>query len=84
MKRFLAYLSLVPEIVRVVKAIEDVVPLPAQGRAKLDLVLALVAQLRAEISEVPVDTLAAVVTNIVATVVNALNAMGVFHKPEAK
>lgn len=80
MSTFLAYLKLLPAIIDAVIAIERAVPLPGQGPAKLDLILALIQQLSAEIRDVPIASLTATVKNVVATVVAFLNAVGVLKK----
>lgn len=72
------YLQLVPTIIEVVTVIERTVPLPGQGKAKLELVLALVEQFRAEIKDVDVNSLKGTITNMINTFVGFMNAVGAF------
>lgn len=76
--KFVSYLKLIPTIIEVVTVIEKTVPLPGQGKAKLELVLALIEQFRAEIKDVNVDSLKGTITNMINTVVGFLNAVGAF------
>jgi hypothetical protein len=78
MSTFLAYLKLVPALLEAVIAIERAVPIPGQGKAKLELILAIAQQLAAEIKEIPLQALLATTGNIVTTLVSFLNAVGVF------
>lgn len=83
MSTFLAYLKLLPAIIDAVIAIERAVPIPGQGKAKIDLILALIQQLSAEIHDIPIASLTATVSNVITTVVAFLNAVGVFHTTKA-
>lgn len=84
MKTILAYLQLFPAILASVKSLEDTVPIPGAGKAKLDLILGFVqAAYNAEQSiqkEIPWSTLVEVVKGAVTAIVTAFNAIGVFKK----
>jgi hypothetical protein len=75
MATLLVILRLLPSIIGAVKAAEDFIPIPAQGKAKLDFVLGVVTDVDAEASNL-VPQIAAVVGRIVALA----NLTGVFKK----
>lgn len=82
MKTLLYVLQLFPAILAAVRSLEDAVPMPQQGKAKLDLVLD-VARAAYDASvdlqrEFAWDKLAGIVVAVVGKVVGALNALGVF------
>ncbi len=65
MKTLLMILQLLPAIIGAVKAAEELVPLPGQGKAKLDFILGVIADTGADVSAIlPVIT--AIVARIVA------------------
>lgn len=87
MNTILAILQLFPTILSAITAVENVVPIPGQGKAKLDLILGIVktaydgaAGLEKSFAW---DKLAGLVTTIVGQVVGFLNAVGVFKTPAA-
>ena len=77
MKTFLLVMSMLPGIISAVKQAEDFIPLPGQGKAKLDFTLGVISD--------TVDAAAEVlpaVTKVVARVVELANATGSFKKGE--
>ncbi len=87
MKTLIAYLELFPTILASVKSLEEAIPLPQAGKQKLDLLLAAVkAAYDAEESireDIPWEKLAGIVTRAVKSVVESLNAIGVFRRSPA-
>ena len=74
MANFLKIFQLIPTIIAVVQALEQAIPLPGQGKAKLDAVLAMIQQI-----DGPLATgILPAVTGIISTIVGAFNATGVF------
>ncbi len=84
MKKVTVILKLFPVILGAVKAVEEAIPLPAQGRKKLDLVLDVLKQAfdaSAEISQAFTwDALVALVVPMVANIVSLHNELGLFTK----
>jgi hypothetical protein len=85
MNSLLIVLKLLPLILSVVRSVEDAIPLPGQGRKKLDLVLDILktayeasGSLAAEFSW---DKLVAIVVPMVGKIVDLHNALGLFQKP---
>ena len=87
MNKFITILKLFPLVLSAVKAVEESVPLPAQGKAKLDLVLSVVQQAYEGSTELSQsfswDKLVAVVVPMIGNIVNAHNALGLFSKSAA-
>ena len=82
MKKLIAILKLLPVILGAVKAVEEAIPLPDQGRKKLDLILDVIktvydggSDLGREFSW---DKLAAIVIPIIAKIVDLYNQLGLF------
>lgn len=84
MKKLTIILKLFPAILAAIKAVEDAIPLPGQGRKKLDLVLDVLRQAfdaSKEISEAfSWDALIAVVVPMIARIVDLHNELGLFTK----
>ena len=85
MNTFLIVLKLFPLILSIVRAVEDAIPLPGQGKMKLDLVLDILktayegsSSLAADFSW---DKLVAIVVPMVGKIVDLHNALGLFQKP---
>lgn len=76
MKTLVSVFQLIPSLVGVIQSFEAAVPLPQQGKAKLDAVLQIVGGIAGEISK---DLLPAVTTAI-NVIVGLFNATGVFRK----
>ena len=75
MKTLILMLQLLPSIIQAVKAAEEFVPLPAQGRAKLDLVLGVISD--------AYDGAAAIIpqiTKVIGRIVEVANSTGIFKK----
>ena len=84
MNTFLIILKLAPLILSIVRSVEDAIPLPGQGKAKLDLVLDILktayegsSSLAADFSW---DKVVAVVVPMVGKIVDLHNALGLFQK----
>lgn len=82
MNTFLALLKAVSALIELVRAIEAAVPEGGKGKAKLELILAVVDQIGAEVKDLPIEKLRAIVTNVVSTIVGFLNAVGAFRKAQ--
>ena len=85
MNTFLIILKLFPLILSIVRSVEDAIPLPGEGKQKLDLVLDILKtayegsnSLAAEFSW---DKLVAIVVPMVGKIVDLHNALGLFQKP---
>ena len=87
MNKFLTILKLFPLILGAVKAVEESIPLPGEGKKKLDLVLDVVQQAydgSAELTQAfSWDKLVAVVVPMIGNIVNLHNDLGLFAKPGA-
>ena len=84
MNTFLIILRLFPLILSIVRSVEDAIPLPGQGKQKLDLVLDILktayegsSSLAADFSW---DKLVAIVVPMVGKIVDLHNALGLFQK----
>jgi len=84
MKTLITVLKLFPLILSAVRAVEDAIPLPGQGRKKLDLVLDILktaydgsSSLAAEFSW---DKLVAIVIPMIGKIVDLHNELGLFQK----
>jgi hypothetical protein len=75
---------LFPVILGAVQAVEAAVPLPASGKAKLDLVLGTVSDVYASSlqlgQELPLERLTSLISQTVARIVATFNALGLFKK----
>jgi len=75
---------LFPVLLGAVQAVEAAVPLPASGKAKLDLVLGTVSDVYASTQqlgqELPLDKLSSLISQIIARIVSTFNALGLFRK----
>lgn len=82
-----AFFKLFPAILATVQALEAAVPMPAAGKAKLDLVLGMVTDVYSADQtiqkQLPSDQMVSVVTSTVGRIVTALNALGIFQKKAA-
>jgi len=87
MQKLVSWIKLLPGLVEAVLHLEQVIPLPASGRQKLELLLDIVrAFYEAEESvrqDFAWDKLAALVTSAVSRIVTALNKLGLFRHEEA-
>ena len=83
MQTLLTYLKLFPNILAAVGALEEAVPIPATGKQKLSLLLAVVKTAydseEAIRKEVPWDKLARIINDAVKTVVETFNSLGLFR-----
>jgi len=84
MNSVLTILRVFPLILAAVKAVEDAIPLPGQGRKKLDLVLDVLKQAFDASEELSraftFEKLLAVVVPMIAKIVELNNALGLFQK----
>jgi hypothetical protein len=84
MATLLAVLKLFPVILAAVQSLESAIPLPAAGKAKLDLVLGMVSDVysadQSIQKQLPADPLIALITATINRVVSTLNALGIFQK----
>ena len=87
MNKFLTILKLFPVILGAVKAVEESIPLPGEGKKKLDLVLDVVQQAYDGLAELTQafswDKLVAVVVPMIGNIVKLHNDLGLFAKPAA-
>jgi hypothetical protein len=83
----LAIFKLLPGILSAIQALEAAIPLPAAGKAKLDLILGTVSDVynadQTIQKQLPGEALAGVVTSIVSRIVGTFNALGIFSKKPA-
>jgi hypothetical protein len=86
MKKLTIILKLFPVILGAIKAVEEAIPLPGQGRKKLDLVLDVLKQAYDASNELSQlfswDTLIAVVVPMIAKIVDLHNELGLFSKSD--
>ena len=85
MKTLLLAIKLLPLVLDVVRAVEAAIPLPGQGKKKLDFVLDILktayegsAELRGQFAW---QGLVAIVLPMIARIVDLHNALGLFQKP---
>ena len=85
MKTLLAILKLLPVILEAVRALESAIPLPGQGKKKLDLILDIIKSAYDASSslakDVSFEKLVAVIVPMIARIVDLHNALGLFQKP---
>ena len=86
MKILFAVLRLLPLILPLVRAVEEAVTLPGQGRRKLDLVLTMLKQVYDGADdlarEFSFERLAAIVVPVIGTIVDMNNELGLFQKSQ--
>jgi hypothetical protein len=84
MKTLLAVLKLLPAILEAVRAVESAIPLPGQGKKKLDLVLDVIKSVyetsTSLAKEVSFEKLVALVVPMIAKIVDLHNELGLFQK----
>ena len=84
MKTLLLIMNLFPLLLSAVKAVEDAVPLPGQGKKKLDLVLDIVKSAYDAgddlLRSFAWDKVVQVAIPMITKIVGALNNLGVFKK----
>ena len=84
MKTLLLVIKLLPLLLDAVRAVESAIPLPGQGRKKLDLILDIIKSVYDASSDLAKDVsfekLVAVVVPMVAKIVDLHNALGLFQK----
>jgi hypothetical protein len=85
MKKLTVILKLFPVILTAVQAVEEAIPIPGQGRKKLDLVLDVLKQAFDASSDLSQsfswENLVAVVVPMIAKIVDLHNELGLFTKP---
>jgi len=83
-KKLLLIFQLLPAILTAVKAVEEAIPLPSQGRKKLDLVLEVLKQAFEASEELSRafswEALIAVAVPMIARIVDVHNELGLFVK----
>ncbi|MBM3748947.1 MAG: hypothetical protein FJW34_24530 [Acidobacteria bacterium] len=84
MKTLCAVLRLFPLVLTVVRAVEEAIPLPGQGKKKLDLVLDTIKTVYEGSSELAreftFEGLVAIVVPMVSRIVDLHNELGLFQK----
>lgn len=84
MKTLLTVLRVLPLILPLVRAVEEAVPLPGQGKKKLDLILTMLRQVYDGADdlarEFSFEKLAQIVIPIIGTIVDLNNELGLFQK----
>jgi hypothetical protein len=73
MKTLILILQLVPAIIEAVKAAEAFIPLPGQGKNKLDFVLGVIQDTYADAASI-----IPIITKVIARVVSLANITGIF------
>ncbi len=85
MNTLLIILKIFPLVLAAVQAVEEALPIPGQGKKKLDLVLDVIKSAYDGSSELSKqfswDKLVAVVVPMIAKIVDLHNALGLFQKP---
>ena len=85
MKKLTVILKLFPVILTAVQAVEEAIPIPGQGRKKLDLVLDVLKQAFDASSDLSQsfswENMVAVVLPMIAKIVDLHNELGLFAKP---
>lgn len=76
MKLFFQILEMLPKIIAAVKMIEEFLPIPGLGKAKLKLITDIAEELGGE-----AKTMIPTITKVVGKVVEFANAVGIFKKP---
>lgn len=86
MQTLSAWLKLFPALLAAVRGLEEAIPLPAAGKAKLDLLVAIIRTAydaeEAIRKEIPWDRLVGIVTTAVKVIVEAFNALGIFSRSQ--
>jgi len=86
MQKLISWIKLLPSLVEAVLHLEQAIPLPSSGRAKLDLLLDIVRAFydteESVRQDFAWDKLAGLVTAAVARIVAALNKLGLFRHQE--
>lgn len=81
-------LKLLPLVLSAVKAVEEAIPLPGQGKLKLDLVLDVIKSAydasTSLTKEFSFEKLAALVVPMINQIVALHNALGLFQKPTSE
>jgi len=84
MKNLLLIMKLFPLLLSAVKAIEEAIPLPGQGKKKLDLVLDILKSAYDTgddlLREFPWQKVAQIAEPMITKIVAALNELGIFKK----
>ena len=75
MGNILKVLQLLPSIIAAIQGVEVAVPIPGQGKAKLDLILNSILA-----ADSTASALIPIITTIVTNIVNTFNALGIFKK----
>jgi hypothetical protein len=75
MNTLLVILNLIPAIIKVLKAIEEAIPMPGQGAAKLDTVIEVLTT-----TDATLQPMIPQIKTTVGALVRLLNATGVFKK----
>jgi hypothetical protein len=75
MKSIIAVLQLLPAIIAAVRTVEEAIPLPGQGKAKLDLIIGIIQDTGED-----VGAILPLITKTIARIVGTFNAIGIFKK----
>lgn len=75
MQTLIMILKLIPSIIATIKAMEEFVPLPQQGKMKLDCILSIITDVYGD-----AKTLVPEITKVINNLVKLANATGVFQK----
>ena len=88
MKKLIAIFKLFPVILAAVRAVEEAIPLPGQGRKKLDLILDVVKTAYDGGSDLAhqfsFDKLVAIIIPIITKIVNLHNELGLFSQSKTQ
>ena len=88
MKKLIAILKLFPVILAAIRAVEEAIPLPGQGRKKLDLILDVIKTVYDGGNEIgrdfSWDKLVAIVVPMIAKIVDLHNQLGLFSHRNAQ
>lgn len=84
MRTLLTILQYLPHLISAIRALEDAVPVPGQGKAKLDIILGTVDAVYETSKdlnkEMPKEQLLGVLVKVAGTIVSTFNKLGVFGK----
>ena len=75
MQTLITILKLIPALIEAIKAAEQFIPLPGQGKSKLDMILGVITDTYEEAANI-----LPAITKVIARIVAAANATGVFGK----
>ena len=73
MNTLLTVLGMIPTLIKAIQAVEELVPLPGNGKAKLDLVTGIISDVYPDASKIQPQ-----VSTVISRIVAFANALGIF------